>query len=191
MWKANFILLLLAMVSSTGCVSVVSLHPLAAPKDPDVVFDPALVGTWQNADPQDDKTQYAVTHDESGYTVTVRPDPEKSDAGKEEVKLPMQVLKVGGQYLLDIDWPKDDTQVPVHVFFRLRLERDSACLALMDSDWLQEQIKIGVLLRHEVLTEDHGRILLTGSSSELRSYLLPYFADDRSFEGETELRRTN
>jgi len=191
MWKANVILLLATLVSSTGCVSVVSLHPLAAPHDKDAVFEPGLVGTWQEADSQDDKTQYVVTHDESGYAVIVKTGVEKSGGGKEEVKLKMQLLRVGGRYLLDIDCPSDDPAVPVHIFFKLRLEQDSAWLALMDSDWLKEQIKTSVVLRHEVLTEDHGRILLTGSPDELRSYLLPYVADDRSFEDETGLRRIN
>jgi hypothetical protein len=191
MWKANVVLVLLAMVASTGCVSVVSLHPLVTPKDADALFEPGLVGTWQDDVELGDKSQYVVTHDDSGYAVTVRPGAENRDGKKEELKLKMQLLKVGGQELLDVDCPSDDPGVPVHIFIRLRLERDSAWVAMMDSEWLKEQIKNGVMLRHEVLTEDNGRILLTGPSSELRSYLLPYVNDDRSFEGEGELRRVN
>ena len=59
----------------------------------------------------------------------------------------------------------------------------------MDSDWLKEQIKTRGQLRHEVLMEDHERVVLTASPGELRRYLLPYVADDRSFGEETELRR--
>lgn len=191
MWKTNVVLLLLAMVASTGCVKVVSLHPLVEPKDKDAVFLPELVGTWGDPDPQGDKSQYVVTHDESGYSVTVKPKADNKDWPQKEVTLTMQLVKAGGQYLLDVNCPSDDPGVPVHIFIRLRLERDSVWVAMMDSDWLQEQIKNGMMLRHEVLTEDHDRILLTGSSSELRSWLLPYVNDDRSFTEEGELKRIN
>ena len=59
----------------------------------------------------------------------------------------------------------------------------------MDSGWLKEQIKTCGKIRHEVLPEDDDRIVLTASSSELYAHLLPYFADAKSFGGETELRR--
>ena len=80
-------------------------------------------------------------------------------------------------------------QLPVHLFLRLRLDKDSAWLSEMESDWLKEQIKTRGQLRHEVLTEDHDKVVLTASPGELRRYLLPYVADDRSFAQEDEIRR--
>ena len=62
-------------------------------------------------------------------------------------------------------------------------------MAEMDSGWLQDQIRSSALLRHEVLAEDGDQVVLTASPAELRRYLLPYAADDRSFGGEIELRR--
>src|ERR1039458_9911057 len=56
----------------TGCASVVSLHPLVLPNDQDAIFDPALVGTWQDVDPHD-RTVYTVSRAESGYYVVLRP----------------------------------------------------------------------------------------------------------------------
>jgi hypothetical protein len=181
----------------TGCAGVVSLHPLVLPNDQDAIFDPALVEAWEDADPHF-RTVYTVSRAESGYNVTLRAS-DPSDAGKQEVKLSMHLLKVGDRRLLDI-YTKDlacanegcdsaATQLPVHVFFRLRLDKDSAWLSAMDSDWLRGQIKTRGQLRHEVLTEDNDKLVLTASPSELRRYLLPYVADDRSFGHEDEIER--
>lgn len=85
----------------------------------------------------------------------------------DKAKGTMHPLKVGDRYLLDVYCPSDGVRLPVHLFFKLRLEKGSAWLAEMQID----------------------RIVLTASPSELRRYLLPYVADCRSFDGENELRR--
>jgi hypothetical protein len=182
MRKFNVLFLVLTLVLLSGCAGVVSLHPLAVPNGQDGVFDPALLGTWEevSANPDGPPPRYVVARAESGYAVT---------AGPTEAKCTMQLVKAGDRYLLDVHFPSDDPPVPVHLFLKLRLDKDAAWVAEMDSDWLEAQIKTSGVLRHEVLTEDHGRILLTASTSEMRSFLLPYVKDDRSFGEETELRR--
>jgi hypothetical protein len=179
---SQVILLASMLVSLSGCAGVVSLHPLAIPNDKDVVFDPALMGTWEEvkADRNGARTRYIVDRAESGYAVNVDPDKAKGT---------MHVLKTGDRYLLDIYCPSDGPPLPVHLFVKLRLDKDSAWLAEMDGNWFKEQIRTRGQLRHEVLAEDDDRIVLTASPSELRRYLLPYAADDRSFGGETELQR--
>jgi len=187
---------LLAML--TGCAGVVSLHPLALPNDQDAIFDPALVGTWEEVGQQGGQDRCVVARAESGYTVTVYSGPESGGPGSRQVQFSMRLLKVGERRLLDVytrspacqnDGCDNYMRPDVHLFFKLRLDKDSAWLSEMDSDWLKEQIKTGGLLRHEVLMEDDDRIVLTASPSELRRHLLPLVADDRSFERETEHRR--
>jgi hypothetical protein len=170
------------LVSLSGCAGVVSLQPLALPNDRDAVFDPALGGTWEEvkADSDGSRTRYVVARAESGYSVSLGTDKAKGD---------MHLLKAGDRYLLDVYCPSDGVQLPVHLFFRLRLDKDSAWLAEMQSNWLKEQIKTRGQLRHEVLMEDDDRIVLTASPTELRRYLLPYVADDRAFDEENELKR--
>jgi hypothetical protein len=188
MLKFNVLFLVLTLVSLTGCASVVSLHPLAIPDDKRVVFDPALLGTWEavEANPEGTRARWVVTSAPSGYAVT---------AGPGEPSFTMRLLTVGDRWLLDVNSLNDGFTVPVHLFFKLRLKKDAAWVAEMDSDWLMEQIKASGLPRHELLSEDvpleQGvkRILLTASTSELQSSLLPYVSDDRSFDEETELRR--
>jgi hypothetical protein len=182
MWTVKIVLLVWTLASLTGCAGVVSLHPLALPNDKDAAFDPALLGAWEEVktDGGGAKNTYVVTRAESGYGVSARPD---------EIKGTMHLLKTGDRYLLDVYCPSDSAPPPVHLFFKLRLDKDSAWLAEMDSDWLKQQIRTRGQLRYEVLMEDNDRIVLTASPSELRRYLLPDVKDDRSFGGETELRR--
>jgi hypothetical protein len=164
----------------TGCAGVVSLHPLALPNGKDTVFDPALLGTWEEVKTEGERTAYTVARAESGYSVTAKPD---------DFKGTMHLMKAGDRRLLDVYCPSDGAPPPVHLFFKLRLENDTAWVAEMDSDWLRDQIKTRGELRHEVLTEDNDRVVLTASPTELGRGLLPYAAEDKSFGGETELRR--
>ena len=127
-------LLVWILASLTGCAGVVSLHPVALPNDKDVVLDPAMVGTWEKVKTKsgDAKETYVVTRAESGYLVSTKPD---------EFKGTMHLLKVGDRYLLDVYCPSDGAPPPVHLFFKLRLDKDTAWVAEMDSDWFKQQIK--------------------------------------------------
>ena len=177
------ICLLTALVGlSTGCAGVVSLHPLVLPNGKDTEFDPALLGVWEEVKTGGDGTAATCTvaRAASGYSVTVKPD---------DFKGTMHLMKVGDRRLLDVYCPSDGAPPPVHLFFKLRLEKDSAWLAEMGSGWLQDQIKTGGELRHEVLTEDNDRVVLTASPSELSEHLLPYVAQEKSFNEENEFRR--
>ena|SRR5580658_869101 len=184
MLKVAVVLLTSLLVSLAGCASVASLHPLALPNDKDIVFDPALLGTWEEAESFGDgtKTTYTVSRADSGYSYSMV-------AGADQTNGTMRLIKAGGQYLLDIYSASNGAPLPVHVFLRLRLEKDTAWVAVMDSDWLQDQIKTRGELRHEVLREDDPRVVLTASPAELRQYLLPYASDDRTFGEEGELHR--
>ncbi len=171
-----------ALLSLTGCAGVVSLHPLAVPNGKDTVFDPSLLGAWEEVKvkPGGPRTIYTVTRAESGYSVNVA-------AGSEKLHGTMHLMKVGDRFLLDVLCPSDGAPPPVHLFLKLRLEKDTAWVREMDSGWLRDQIEANTQLRHE-FTED-GRIVLVASTAMLRRQLLPYAGDDRSFGEETELRR--
>ncbi len=184
MLKARVILLISALISLTGCGAVVSLHPLAIPNGKETVFDPALVGTWEEvkAEPDGTKDRYTIDRAESGYSVKAVPE-SNNGVGT------MHLMKVGNRLLLDVLCPSDGPLPPVHLFYKLRLEKDTAWVSGMDSSWLQDQIEASGLPRHEVLADDWNRMVLTASSAELRRHLLPYVSDNKSFSEETELHR--
>lgn len=185
MSKAKLVLLTGALASLTACSGVVSLHPLALPNSNEIVFDPALLGTWEEAGAPGEVAgiRYTVARADSGYSFRLV-------AGADQLSGTMYLIRTGGRYLLDVYCPSDGAQLPVHFFVRLRLQMDTAWVAAMDSDWLRDQIKTRRDLRHELLTEGDPRLVLTAASSELRQYLLPYAADERAFGGECALRRT-
>jgi hypothetical protein len=163
---------------------ILLLSTLALPHGKGVVFAPALLGTWEEEQTTSDVAinRYTVARADSGYSFRVV-------TGADEMKGTMHLMKVGDRYLLDVYCPSDGEQLPVHFFVRLRMKKDTAWVAAMDSDWLQNQIKTRGELRHELLNEGDHRVVLTASSAELRKYLLPYAADDRAFGEECELHR--
>ncbi len=169
----------------TGCTNVASLHPLADEDGRDTVFDPALLGAWEDpTDTSSTRLTFTLARADSGsgysYNVT---------SGSEESNGTMYLIKTAGRYLMDIYCKNNDGSISAHVFVRLRLEKDTAWVATMDSDWLREQIETRGELRHEIMTESDNRLVLTASRDELRRYLLPYAADERSFSEEGEVRR--
>jgi hypothetical protein len=183
MSKIKTVWLIPALLWLTGCAGVVSLHPLAVPNGKDTVFEPALLGTWEEvkAESRGEKTRYTVDRAESGYKVSTLAESNKLEGT-------MHLMKVGNRYLLDILCDSDGAPPPVHLFFRLRLDKDSAWVSEMDSSWLQDEIEARGVPRHEVL-EGGDRLVLTASTAELHRHLLPFVGDDRSFGAEIELRR--
>lgn len=183
MSKTKVALIMPALAFLTGCAGVASLHPLALPNSKETVFEPALLGTWADAETAGDVTaKFTVVPAGSGYSFTM-------DSESSQISGTMYLMRVGDRYLLDVYCPGDGGSLPAHLFVRLRLEKDTAWVAIMDSDWLQDQIETRGVLRHELLTGDDRRVVLTASSAELRQYLLPYVADQRAFGEESELRR--
>jgi hypothetical protein len=184
MSRLNVLWVVPALLSLTGCAGVVSLHPLAVPNGKDTVFDPALLGTWEDVKGEAGKarTRYIVERAESGYKVTAK-------EGNEKQEGTMHLMKIGSRYLLDVFCPTDSASPPVHIFLRLRFDKDTAWVAEMDTPWLKDEIESRGQPRHETLVDGGDKLVLTASTAELNRYLLPLAGDDRSFDTETELRR--
>ena len=119
MSKVRVFLLISALASLTGCEGVVSLHPLTVPNGKDTVFDPALLGTWEEIKALDDsaKTRLTVARAESGYSVVVA-------VRDDEIKGTVQLIRADSRTLLDAYYPSKTGHPAVHLFFKLRLEKD-------------------------------------------------------------------
>jgi hypothetical protein len=174
---------LAVLLLATSCGGVVSLHPMVQASDQDSVRDEALIGQWREVKSNATTPAiYTVERDQSGYLVSIN-DPEFKG------KWPMQGVRVGDRYILDVLCVSEGPSPPVHTFVGARFAQDSVWVAEMQSNWLKEQIRKSAKLRFEVPEIHVDNLVLTDSHANLRRYLLPFASDARAFSEETELRR--
>jgi hypothetical protein len=165
-----------------GCVP--SLHPLYTEED--LVYDPALVGTWTEEDSEDTwtfrklgDTAYDLIYTEEGV-------PARFEA---------HLVQVGEFLFLDTYPGEPDIKndfylvhiIPAHIFLRIEIEGDVLRYAMLDLDWLKKMIAENkVDIRHE---EMEGGILLTAQPEELQTFLAKYAENEKAFPDPQELHR--
>ena len=165
-----------------GCVP--SLHPLFTEED--LVYDPALVGTWAEKEGEDiwtfrksGENAYDLIYTEEGV-------PARFDA---------HLVRIGEFLFLDTYPGEPDIKngfylvhlVPAHTFLRIWIERDILRYAMLDLDWLKKMIaEKKVDIAHEQVD---GGIVLTASTKELQEFFLKYAEDDEAFSDLKELHR--
>lgn len=165
-----------------GCVP--SLHPLFTEED--LVYDPALVGTWAEKEGEDictfrksGENAYDLIYTEEGV-------PARFDA---------HLVRIGEFLFLDT-YPGDPDikndfylihLIPAHTFLRIWIEGDVLRYAMLDLDWLKRMIsEKKVEIGHEQVD---GGIVLTASTKELQEFFLKYADDDKAFPDLKELHR--
>jgi hypothetical protein len=173
-------LALVAATMSAACL-VVSLHPVYDPET--IAFDPALVGTWLS--------------DEDGVTLTI-------DRGEwhsyhltlldhdKPTRLSARQTRVGSLQLLDVT-PLDgsDTlplQLPVHGIYRFEIEADTLTLATLDYDRLYTMATNGTGPAG-VVVDDRKNVVFTGSTPEVRRWLLEHAGDEGLFAAPVTMKR--
>ena len=166
------------MILMTGCVSLLSLSPLATGDN--VIFDPAVVGAWM--DDMDGKETYLIVPDgDKAYEVVY------TSKGDPALKFQGSLVDVNGIRILDLQSRPtiDDFSIPGHFFAHVRVEGDSLYVAFMESRWIREQVKrerLGMDLSSD-------RVVLTASSEELGSFVARHAGDPEAFNEEGKLRR--
>jgi hypothetical protein len=165
-----------------GCVP--SLHPLYTEED--LVYDPALVGTWTEEESEDTWTFRKVGDKSYDLIYTEEGVPARFDA---------HLVRVGEFLFLDTYPGEPDIKngfylihlVPAHTFSRIEMEGDALRYAMLDLDWLKRMIaEKATDIGHE---EMEGGILLTAPPNELQEFLLKYADDDNAFPDSKELHR--
>lgn len=171
-----------------GCV-VTSVYPWYTAKD--VVFNPALVGTWVSA-ASTDAVRESVRFERGegdAYLMTLT-DAEKS------VAYDAHLFKLKGQLFLDYcprERPGDF--IPPHYVIKVLSLDPTFKLCGLDYSWLVEQIeKNPKTIRHSVVEGQSGdstsrRIVLTAATAELQTFLLKHAANTNAFAGADELKR--
>jgi hypothetical protein len=174
-----------------------SLHPLFDKKD--LVFEPALVGTWAEKD-----SKNTWTFEKSGdkaYSL-VYFEHEQGSVSKEakgdSARFTAHLGRLGDFTFLDL-FPEeheenDNTRntlynlhiLPAHTIWRVWLEADGPRLALLDNGWLKEMIgEKKVEIAHE---EIDGAIVLTASTRQLQEFVLQHAEDADAFPNPIKLR---
>jgi hypothetical protein len=177
-------LALLSMLS--GCIP--SLHPLYTEKD--LIFEPALLGHWAEAEPKDmwhfEKTgekRYRLTHtDRDGKT------------GRFEARL----LRIRNEMFLDL-FPEKPKLVesdflkqhflPTHAFIHVRQITPVLQMRILQLEWLRAILKEDPsAIRHEELVRA-DRIVLTAPPLELQEFLLKHLSRAGAFDDLGAMRR--
>jgi hypothetical protein len=171
----------------TGCAAVQSRNPLFPENAKEVVFDPALLGKWQDVT-DNDKTIYQVSRlDDFAYAIDYRDNGESKFAKA-------QLLKVRGVPLLDVCDVEGENRdsgltwryFTYHVFGKVRIEPDIVHLTAMSKEWIEKRVLATRKLAHY---SGAGELVLTAPSAELRKTLLPFLDHPEAFLPEAELRR--
>lgn len=167
----------------SGCV-VPSLHPLFTEKD--LVFDPALIGTWAEED--EEEAWIFLKSGDNAYDLI-------HAAEGTPIKYEAHLVRLGKFEFLDI-YPQEPEikndfyklhLIPAHTFWRIWTDGDVLLIARLDPDWLKDMIaRKKVKIAHERLDD---RIVLTASTKELQKFILKYAEDINAFPDPAELHR--
>lgn len=161
----------------SGCAPS-SVHPLYTADD--AVVEPALEGTWIDADKPDDSPILLHKSGDHQYSMSVS-DPDTKLVQKFDVNL----VRLGNHLYMDIafsDQTLDGTKLdlplgafPTHEIVKLRVAGDDLAYATLDSEQIQKQNQWDSLPL-ALADADHGP-LITAPTADLRHYITIH-ADD-------------
>lgn len=172
MKRITWSILGLALVLLAGCV-VTSVYPYYNTKD--LTFDPALVGTWHEADKTNtdkDSWTFEKIADQT-YKLTVRD-------GSETNEFDAHLFKLRGEQFLDcLPRQRAPYNTPAHVLLRVKSIQPQLEMYLLNYDWLTKLVEASPkTIRHTVVpnpagdSKDDGLLTLTADTAELQKFIL-------------------
>jgi hypothetical protein len=174
------LLIIAAAVSIFPACWTYSLHPIAEENDPHLIYHPALEGTWQAGNGQDDPT-LIVTGDPKllSYSLRLVKSSETNvhdDAP--DIRFDAKMVQLGANRFLDA-LPQGDAQgigsFPAHNILKVTLNHDTLALVLPSEDWLcnATHLKLGECT--------NGDFLLTAPTDILQGFLQKHGSDSELF----------
>ncbi|MHC4572401.1 MAG: hypothetical protein ACYS0C_10055 [Planctomycetota bacterium] len=184
-----------------GCLPVMSLHPLYTKED--VVFDEKLVGTWVD-DPKSPKTTWEFSRagaKEKAYKLVY------FDEEGKKGSFVVHLAKLENRLFLDLypsEFPCGEMEdpnkvawpynmfffVPAHMFIKINSIEPQLRMQSMDDDDFKKLLEENPnAIKHEIVKDYDGEIVLTASTKELQAFVLKYADDNRVFSEETVLSR--
>jgi hypothetical protein len=186
-----------AVLAMTACLfsCVWSLQPLF--EESDLVFEPALVGTWQKANDKDTWTfekaktsnAYVLVYHEAEF----KPDGPVSgntSVPGDTVRFEAKLGRLAGHLFLDlIPEAEGNPQVHndlfnwhlirAHTICRVWLEKDELRLDGLEENWLEKALQSGQVTVAHVQTEDG--LVVTAPTKELQQLVAKYAEDKDAF----------
>lgn len=167
----------LACLALSGCAPT-SIHSLYTSED--AVVEPALEGTWMDADKQDDTPIVLKKSGDHQYTMTIV-DPDKKFVQNYDVNL----VRLGNELYMDlafsdqtIDGEKVDLPLgalPSHEIVKLRITGDDLAYATLDSKEIRKQNQW--TSQPLAFTDTDEDALIVSPTADLRNYITTH-ADD-------------
>jgi len=185
-------ILLLFVLALAGCVP--SWNPFYTEKD--LVFDPALVGTWRPVQAKESsKETWAFTKSgDKNYQL------QETDEEGRKATFKARLFKLNGHLFLDLCLTKVEgdelkvnawasiSLVPAHLLLMVAQVTPALKLAAMNPDWMQKHLKERPdAIAHRVVSD--GNIVLAASTSELQKFVLAHLEDREFFGGAMEMKR--
>jgi len=186
MKKWASVVLLLSIV--TGCVP--SLNPIFTEKD--VIYDPALVGTW-GTDDQKEKWVFSKSGD-NAYKLR------QTDSEGAKAEFDVRLVRLGDYKFLDLIVTNMDEKdfrmngwaafslIPAHLVLQVHEIGPKLKISAMNPDWVKEWLeKNPKSIEHRRLNDD--RYIFTASTKDLQKFVLQHAESEGLFGGSHELER--
>jgi hypothetical protein len=178
----KMIILLAGLSIIVGCIP--SLHPLYTEKD--LVFEKALIGTWQEEN--NDRTWTFSQNGDREYKLVYVEDGKKGE-------FTVHLLKLKDKMFIDF-YPDDQDDmekmnkfytshlIPVHTFVLVKQIEPTLQMSFLNSNKLKEIIqKDPKAVKHEKLADGDDMDIFTASTGELQEFIMKnidtpeFFAD--------------
>lgn len=189
MKKRNIVLAAAIAVLFAACIP--SINPFYTDKD--VVFEPKLLGEWQEKEKADEPEIWRFEEGKDKvYKLTITE--KEGKQGEFEAHL----FKLKQEYFLDIVASEIGTNVadlvkvsliPGHLLLRVSQIDPELKLAMVDFDWLDKHLKDHpkALAHHR----ENDRIFLTAETADLQSFVVKHLGEDELFGKGAEMVRKN
>jgi hypothetical protein len=182
MKKRNLIAIGAAVILLAACIP--SVNPFYQEKD--VVFDPHLVGEWQEKDKANDPEVWKFEQStNNAYDLTV------TEEGGKTGKFRAHLFKLKQEQFLDliptdVDFATNQASLvafstfPGHLLMRIGQTEPELKIAITDYDWLEKDLqKNPKEVAHHV---EYERILLTADTRELQKFVLNHLGTNELFK---------
>ena len=181
-------LVLLALLVLPGCwvTSINGLYEQESPvnlhKDPDLVFDPSLIGSWSLTD-DTCTTLLTIAAKDEVYDLQSAEQGEGCSAEKSHRQA--RLVKLGNYYFLDVSPMEDDVCdmcVAKHSVLLTRFDKATLSLSPVDSDWLKRSLTAKTV---SLATLAGDTDTITASSKDLKAFCRKFAENTEVFKPES------